>query len=262
MDFSIVEKHLQQEEQAGPAMTRAELVHRHAARTTLGEELNALHAAVNALYSRYHRLAKLPNLLHVEWANALLHFPNLVFFVIDSTGVRAESDIIRVHLSDMAGNPVFDHIIRPQRQPGQANTQYTGIAHAHISTAPVLADIWDDLQAALMGRYILAYNWEFLMERLRENAGYYQLAPLYPVGECLMNRASNYYGTAMALKLADVCSRIGHILPHPATALDRAAGQLAFLQAMAEGITTVHVTQSLSDATEDDGLDDLDAHPF
>lgn len=262
MDFSIVEKHLQQEEQAGPAMTRAELVHRHAARTTLGEELNALHVEVNALYSRYHHLAKLPNLLHVEWANALLQFPNLVFFVIDTTGVRDESDIIRVHLSDVAGNFVFDCIIRPQRQPGQANTLYTGIPNAHINTAPVLADIWNDLQAALVGRYALAYNWEFLMDRLRENAGYYQLTPLYPVGECLMNRASNYYGTATALKLADVCGRIGHILPHPATALDRAAGQRALLAAMAQGITTIHATPSLPDAMEDDGLDDLDSHPF
>ncbi len=155
MDFSTVEKHLQQEEQAGPTMTRAELAHRHAARAVLGEELNALHTAVNALYNRYHRLTKIPSLLHVEWANALLHFPNLVFFVIDSTGIRPESDIIRVHLSDIAGNPVFDRIIRPQRQPGQANTSYTGITSAQLSTSPTLTNIWDALEAALVGRYVL-----------------------------------------------------------------------------------------------------------
>src|SRR5579884_690156 len=246
MDFSTVEKHLQQEEQAGPTMTRAELAHRHAARAVLGEELNALHTAVNALYNRYHRLTKIPSLLHVEWANALLHFPNLVFFVIDSTGIRPESDIIRVHLSDIAGNPVFDRIIRPQRQPGQANTSYTGITSAQLSTSPTLTNIWDALEAALVGRYVLAYNWEFLMERLRENALHYQLTPVYPIGECLMNRASNYYCTAMALKLADVCGRIGHTLPQPATALDRAAGQRALLQAMAQGITTVHAASSLT----------------
>jgi DNA polymerase III epsilon subunit-like protein len=262
MDFSNVEMHLQQEEQAGPVMTRAELAQRHGTRAALREELNALHETVNALSSRYHHLAKLPDPRHVEWANALLQFPNLVFFVIDSTGLHDESDVIRVYLSDATGAPVFDRLIKPQRQRGHANTFYTGITDAQIRNAPVLADIWDELQSALAGRYVLAYNWEFLSERLQENAQYYHLTPLYPVGECLMNRASNYYSTATALKLADVCRRISHPLPQPATAPDRAAGQLAFLQAMAQGITTVHHVPAASDTLEDDGLDDLDAHPF
>ncbi len=262
MDFSTVEMHLQQEEQAGPVMTRAELAQRHATRAALHAELNALHQSVNAFSSRYHHLTKLPELRHVEWANALLQFPNLVFFVIDSTGVHDESDITRVYLTDATGAPVFDRLIRPQRQRGHANTFYTGIADVQLHNAPVLADIWSELQSALAGRYVLAYNWEFLAERLQENAGHYHLAPLYPVGECLMNRASNYYSTATALKLAEVCRRIGHHLPQPATAPDRASGQLAFLQAMAQGITTVRAIQPPSSA-EDDDLGELDdEHPF
>ncbi|GHO91517.1 hypothetical protein KSF_015650 [Reticulibacter mediterranei] len=262
MNFSTVETHLQQEEQAGPVMTRAEVAQRHATRAALGEELNALHKAVNALSSRYYHLVKLPDPRHVEWAHALLQFSNLVFFVIDSTGLHDESDIIRVHLSDAAGAPVFDRLLQPQRQRGHANTFYTGITDAQIRNAPTLADIWGELQAALVGRYVLAYNWEFLAERLRENAQYYHLSPLYPVGECLMNRASSYYNTAIALKLADVCRRIEHPLPQPATAQDRVAGQLAFLQAMAQGMTDVRTTQSPSRA-EDDDLGELDdEHPF
>jgi DNA polymerase III alpha subunit (gram-positive type) len=262
MDFSTVEMHLQQEEQATPVMTRTELARRHATRTALSEELKSLHQSVSALSSRYHHLVKLPDPRHVEWAHALLQFSNLVFFVIDSTGLHDESDIIRVHLSDAAGIPVFDRLLQPQRQRGHANTFYTGITDVQIRNAPTLANIWSELQAALVGRYVLAYNWEFLIERLRENALYYHLPLLYPVGECLMNRASNYYNTATALKLADVCRRIGHPLPQPATAQDRAAGQLAFLQAMAQGITTVQSVQATSEALEDDDLDDLDAHPF
>jgi DNA polymerase III epsilon subunit-like protein len=218
---------------------------------------------VNALFSRYHRLVKLPDLEHVEWANAVLHFPNLAFCVIDSTGIRAESDIIRVLLTDVQGNPLFDRIIRPQRQPGQANTFYTGITHEQISNAPVLAEIWDELRAALVGKYLLAYNWKFLGERLRENALCHDLPPLYLVGECLMNRAASYYRTSTALKLADLCGRLGQTLPQPATALERATGQRAFLHAMAQGITTVHFPQALSHNLEDDDLDDLDEeHPF
>jgi|SRR5579859_123058 len=263
MDFSFIEIRLQQEEQAGPPMNRTELIQRHAARTALADELSTLHKAVNTLSSQYHHLLKLPVLEHMGWADAVLHFPNLTFFVIDSTSIHQESDVIRATVIDAHGTPLFDHIIRPQRQPGQSNTMYTGIAREQVLAAPALADIWEPLRTTLSGRYVLAYNWEFLVERLRENASYYHLPPLYFVGECLMMRASNYYGLSSAFRLVDLCRRIGHPLFPNATAPERAAGQIALLHAMAQGITDVQTVGSPPETQETTASDDLDnEHPF
>src|SRR5579859_7585203 len=117
MDFSSIEMRLQQEEQADPPINRTELIQRNAARAALADELSTLHKAVNTLSSRYHHLPKLPVLEHVEWADAVLHFPNLVFLVIDSTGIHKESDVIRMTVIDAQGTSLLDRIVRPQRQP-------------------------------------------------------------------------------------------------------------------------------------------------
>jgi hypothetical protein len=110
----------------------------------------------------------------------------------------------------------------------------------------------------------LAYNLDFVKQRLNENAEHYGLQPLYFLGECLQERAGNYYQASYPVKLKEICARVGLTLGQ--TAPDRAVGQLMFLRAMAEGITNVHSVPTAAEETaaeEDDGLGDLDdEHPF
>jgi DNA polymerase III alpha subunit (gram-positive type) len=189
----------------------------------------------------------------------MLQTPNLAILVIDTTGIQKNSDILRVTIVDTQDDIVFDRVVQPVRQPGEANTAYTGITTAQLADAPTLREIWSELQVALSGRYVLAYNWEWLTSRLRENARAFELPSLTIAGECLMERASRYYGVSISLRLADICERIDHVLPSKATAPERAIGQLAFLQAMAQGIATVPIDTT---ATEDDSRSDLDEPPF
>jgi DNA polymerase III epsilon subunit-like protein len=259
LDMHTLETRLRQEEMAGPVTNQAELLERHRSRKELGDALHCLQQTVTTLTSRYRRLARLPGLEQVARANALLRLPNLLFCVIDTTGLHPDSDVLRVVLLNREGTVVFDRIVCPQRQPSQANTFYTGIAREQVLAAAKLSAIWEDLQRALEGHYVLAYNWEFVVERLRENATHYDLDPLHFLGECLMSRAATYYGTSGTLKLVDLCGRIGHALPPCPTAPERALGQLALLHAMAEGRTVAPAMY----AAEDEALDDLDdEHPF
>lgn len=193
------------------------------------------------------------------WAQAMLDFPNLTFAAIDTTGLEDDADIIRIALVDGQGALLFDHLIQPQRQPGQANTAYTGITNEYLLAAPTLADVWDEVRAAFRGRYILTYGLLFLAQRLRENASAYGLPPLTLIGSCLMDRAKYYYQSPTNLRLANVCRRIGYLLPQPATILDRLAAQRVLLVAMSQGVTDITQTRPATDSTEPD---EDDEHPF
>jgi len=192
----------------------------------------------------------------IAWAQAMLDFPNLTFAAIDTTGLEDDADIIRIALMDGQGTLLSDRLIQPQRQPGQANTAYTGITNEQFVSAPPLADVWDELQTALRGRYILAYGLAFLAQRLRENANAYGLSPLTLIGSCLMDRAKSYYQSPISLRLTEVCRRIGYPLPQPATAFDRLAAQRVLLIAMSQGRSDVTQIPSATDGIALEGDDD------
>ena len=88
---------------------------------------------------------------------------------------------------------------------------------------------------------MLAYNLNFVANRLRENAEHSQLPGITLIGEDLQTKARDYWGSYYQPKLTTICQRIGHQLPQPPTAPDRVAGQLALLKAMSQGITDVVV---------------------
>jgi DNA polymerase III alpha subunit (gram-positive type) len=199
-----------------------------------------LKKTVDLLATRYRVLQQLPNADDVAWATRMLAY-RLAVMVVDTTSINRDADIIRITVGDRKGSALFDRVIRPERQPGQANTNYTGIARELVLAAPSLAEVWNDLQAVLEGRYVLAYGFDFLQTRLNENAAHYGLQRLQlSGGECLMLRVKHYYNSDANPKLADICRRIGHEMPQPATTLDRLSAQLLLLRAMNEATMDVH----------------------
>jgi hypothetical protein len=264
--LDMIEALLKEEEEAGPpAQGRADVEEHRERRARITELLEPLTKAVNVANTRFRVLPQLPNIEHVVWAERMLAFPHLALLVIDSTGVQDDSDVIRVVVADGTGALLLDRIVAPGRQRGRANTTYTGITREQVNAAPTLADIWPDLQNVLAGRVTIAYGYDFAMRRLHENARHYHLDRLPLTGDCIMEHAKSYYGSSNSLKLADVCYRVGYQLPQPATAPDRVAAQIAFLQAMSKGVMNVHyvppkiVEEDGADGEYDDGLDE---HPF
>jgi hypothetical protein len=265
VDVNLIETLLQEEEQSGPVLQRVDLEGHRYRRAALDVQLSALHEQVQVLYSRYHKLPRLADTQHLDWAEALSKFPNLAIAVLDTTGVNDDSDIIRVMIGDLQGEIRHDWLIRPVRQPGYANTTYTGIDRATLAESAPLTEIWAQMADALAGQYVLAYNLDFLRNRLRENAIHYNLEPVTIIGECLMERAKLYYNHHQSLKLTDVCAKIGRTLPRPATAKDRILGQIAFLNAIREGVLDVNYRPPVRKSREEE-LNEIaeieDEHPF
>lgn len=195
-----------------------------------------------------------------EWAKAVLKLPNLLFLVIDTTGVNRDSDIIRATVVDPDGKVLFDKIIRPVRQPGVSNFDYTSISRTAVLHAAPFAEVWPELMAMLVGKYVLSYGRDFIIERLMDNARAYNVPTFYPVGDCLHYAAAQYFGFR-SMKLTDACRRIGYPLPEHPLAVERAQAQIALLQAMSEGRTSPPVRFD-EEVDEDEEDEDLEDHPF
>ena len=192
-----------------------------------------------------------------QWAKALLEFPNLRFVVIDTTSLDRNADVIRFLTLDKQGDLDESLYISPGRYPGQLNTEWTGIQPYVMKGRHQIPAYWDEITDALTGQFVLAYGFDFIQERLDENAAHYGLQPIKLIGDCLMQTCPAYFKVNVpAMKLKDAAFCIGYVLPTRPTAEQRARAQLALLRAMAEGITSVQTARS----NDDEG--DLDSHPF
>jgi DNA polymerase III epsilon subunit-like protein len=245
---------LSTEEAAPPVSRLADWEAQQVRRAALTEHIQQLELAVAQVQRRLTTLPTLARSEHVHWAQALLAFPNLAFLEVDTDGLYADADMLRIALVDQIGAVLYDQVFQPRRPLSPQMAHLTGITPEMVVSAPTLAEVWRSsrLVAAFVGRYILSFNLEFDQGKLSESAARYGLPALPLVGDCLMLRAQDYYGASHYPKLADLCERLGAPLPpHPQQdALDRASGQVHLLRAMAQGITHAQPAHQIPDEAE------------
>ena len=143
-----------------------------------------------------------------------------------------------------------------------------GLTDADLVDAPRLQDMWEQIRASCLGRYVLSFGQDFDVKKLAEAAVRHQLVPIMVIGDDLQRHCTQYYHREYYLRLAELCERVGYPLESN-SAIHRAQGQCAILKAMAEGITDVRPSKPVvsstaptTSTTNDDGLGDLDEHPF
>src|SRR5437868_15489951 len=104
------------------------------------------------------RLDALPTLArpeHVHWAQALLAFPNLAFLEVDTDGLDADADLLRIALVDQTGTPLYDQLFQPRRPLTSKIAHLTGITPEKLAQAPMLVEVWrsPQLLQAFVGHY-------------------------------------------------------------------------------------------------------------
>lgn len=223
-------------------------------RAKLFEMLTHVAGQIRTLEQRAYNLPRMADRGYVEWAEAVRKMPNLIFLVLDTTGVERDADILRVVVMGRDGGTELDTIVRPGRH-NRPNTPYTGLSQQDIDTAPTLKEAWGEILSVLEGKFVLSYGLDFVQERLHENADAYGLSRVQLIGECLMEFAEKYF-RVNHIRLQDAAARIGWSTPFRPMAQVRAYAQLELLRAMSEGVTQV-ATQS-----DEDDLGSLDDHPF
>lgn len=197
-----------------------------------------------------------------RWAQALLTLRNLTFCVIDTTGLQKDADIISFFTMDRHGNEDENFMFSSERHPDSPNTDFTHITMDELQQALPLKMSWVDIYNAIYGNFILAYGFDFIQERLDENAKHYGLEQITLIGDDLMHAAIQYFRSPnYGMKLTDACARIGYPLPERPNAEQRTRGQLALLQAMARG-PYQRPARPVVAQDEDLSQDDIPDHPF
>lgn len=227
-------------------------------------ELDPVRQAVKGLPS-------LPAESEIQWAQAIwaMRVSDTVRFLeIDTTGLSDQDEIVRVATVDLTGTLHDDIFIKPSRPMSAEASAANGLTDADLQYAPSLSTMWEVIRASLYGHYVLSFSQMFDRKKLDEAATRHQLSPIVFVGDDLQYHTTLYYNREYYLTLADLCERVGQPLTST-NAIDRAKGQYHILKAMAQGITDVrppgHTAPSSEAATsnnDDDGLGDLDEHPF
>jgi DNA polymerase III epsilon subunit-like protein len=237
--YGMVTTLLRSEESMARPIDLSTWQEQRARRAVLAGHVQQLEQAVAEVRRRLDALPALAHPAYVYWAQAVLAMPNLTILEVDTDGLFADADIPRIALVDQTGAVLFDQLCQPRRPLSAKIARLTGLTQEQIAQAPRLPEVWPQVQAAVAGRYVLSYNLEFDSGKLSESAARYDLPQIPLIGECLMLRAQEYYGTGSYPKLADLCERLGYPLPEPPDqdALDRARGQVCLLRAMSQGVT-------------------------
>ena len=267
---------LQLERDAGRTINGLEQIGQRSARQKEIQSLwQQLKQPFDLLKQKIDGLPLLPPLEVVQWAQSVLEMVSVSLLEVDTTGLGADDEVVRVALSDAHGGIMFDHVIRPAHASlTHEAAEHNGLTVAEVMDAPLLREAWPDIQRAVTGRYILSYNQDWDVKALKKAADQQALTPLVIIGEDLQRRCNAYYQREYYLDLQKVAARMGYTI-ESRDALDRLRAQAAILDGIARGITDVSgsldgatssVVEAVSTSKEvlqiPDDLGDLEDHPF
>ncbi|GHO50960.1 exonuclease domain-containing protein [Ktedonospora formicarum] len=257
-----------QERSKGSVQSYEDLKERIQRRAHLYDVLQRIEDEMRALRSTVQTLPSLPPEREVLWANAVLTLPNLALPEIDTTGLDAAAEIVRVTLIDSTGAVLDDILIKPTRPLSPQVSEINGIHNKDLEHAPTIREAWPRIERCFQGRHVVSFSQDFDRDKLNETANRDQLPRMNFIGEDLRLRVGQYLGNSY-ISLVEACTRIGQPLPKRPhqTGIDRARGQLCVLQAIANAVTSCNTAtqqqESMSTGLEgDSSLEDLDEHPF
>lgn len=165
----------------------------------------------------------------IETAKRWASGANNLFLDTETTGVSAYSEICDLAFVNMAGETVFESLIRPKRSIPPEVTAIHHIDNDMVAGAPTFADVLDKVLELCAGRLVIAYNMEFDCRLMVQSAlaHGWELTPNADLLKCAMKlygafrgvwneRYGNYKWHKLGLAASQCC------IPLPAESLHRA----------------------------------------
>ncbi len=176
-----------------------------------------------------------------QWAQRLVDRARRGDWVIldtETTGLDGLAEVVQIGVLSSTGQPLLDTLLRPARPIPAEATAIHGITNARVAGAPAYPDVHPQLEAALRGKTVIAYNAKYDARLLRQTALMHRVAAVAAMWQCAMERYAEYVG-----RWSD---RHGHFmwqpLPRSGTrryathqALDDCRATLDLIQRMASG---------------------------
>lgn len=126
-----------------------------------------------------------------KWARALP-----VYLDTETTGVGENAEVIEVAILDSDGEVIFESLVRPKGAIEPQAMRLHGITPADVQGAPGWAEVWPQVDKALLGRKIGAYNSEFDLRLLRQTQQRAWLSWTIPDSAffCIMKLFARFHG--------------------------------------------------------------------
>jgi len=240
-------------------------------RAAIQQYIANIEAELEPIRKAANTLPLLPDESEIAWAQAVLAM-RVCSLKIDTTGLTPDDEIVRVAVVNGQEQVTLDLLVKPTRRLSAGASVANGLTDTDLANAPALSEVWEALRDALSGSYVLVFSPDFDEKLLNAEAKRHALAPIVFLGDSIQHHATYYYNREYFLTLEDLCQRMGHPLASKRSAVDRARGQLAVVQEMAEGVTDVRPRAAKQEAISpassilheagDAALGDIDEHPF
>ena len=144
-------------------------------------------------------------LQHRDAARELVRL-NPVLFDTETTGFGKDAEIVEISLVDLAGNVLFDSLVKPTCSIPAETTRIHGITDQRVADAKDIRGLMPELVRALKGRTLTSFNLAFdsrmilqslaLSEQIRKDHRLETtLTTAWEHGLCVMNIFSGWYKT-------------------------------------------------------------------
>lgn len=130
-----------------------------------------------------------------QWARDVL---NTDFVILDTetTGFYEDDEIIQMGIIDSKGDVVLEQLVKPLKTID--NSQYHGITDKMVKNAPGFAEVYERLKAALLGKNVIAYDYDYDSRMVIQDCKRHNLEPLLKaaleINQCAMEQYARFYG--------------------------------------------------------------------
>ena len=95
-----------------------------------------------------------------------------IFLDTETTGISPKDVVIEVGVVDLAGNILYESLIKSSIPVPLDATAIHGIKEGMLTDAPTWKEAWETLNPILEGRFVGAYNAEFDLRMLKQTHAY------------------------------------------------------------------------------------------
>lgn len=116
-----------------------------------------------------------------------------VILDLETTGLKGTAEIVQIGVIDQDGAVVLEQLVKPSK--AIRNSRLHGITDAMVQEAPAFPDVYPQVKAALEGKTVLAYNYEFdrtMLDQVCQRHGLDLIDIAH--GYCVMELYAQYNG--------------------------------------------------------------------
>lgn len=117
-----------------------------------------------------------------------------VFLDTETTGVKADDEVVSIGIVDTNGMTLLDTLIRPRKSIPMQATSVHGITNKDVANAPTMAEMWPNLIKIVDGRLVVVYNAAFDLRVLFQSVNTAAKEQWTSETVCAMTLYAAFYG--------------------------------------------------------------------